>query len=366
MSMTNGYSSGLGKDILLDRYQELKSSAESFVEQGDRERAAEFYFKAADVLEKVAELEGDEELGQKRRDLARKTRRAAVDLKDNDKDTSQATESSEDGASPAGLGEWSVENPSLDFRDMPGMEDLKEQFKWKVIDPLATPEIYQRMDLTVVNGFILHGPPGTGKTHSIKCLAGELGYNFLKGDGAELISRYLGSSADSIKDLFGTALQVEPSMVFIDELDAVAPSRTSDSGQQNQGYVEATNQLLQELSRIQGSEVVFVGATNRLEAVDEAVKGSHRVEEVIEVGLPDRGARQEILEYYLDGRPVAEGVDLPRFVRETEGFSAGDLETLVDSASRKAVKRSKTEGSQDMDVEVRERDLEVAVREIKE
>ena len=222
----------------------------------------------------------------------------------------------------------------LSFDDVGGMAELKSRLSETVLDPLADPETYDRYDIDVLSGLLLYGPPGCGKTHVTRALAGELDHAFVEVSPADLTSKWMGEPEQNVADLFEIARANAPCLLFVDEIDAVAGSRDS-VGAGRQGMV---NQLLTELESLEGDDVVVVGATNLLEDVDGAIRRSGRFDERVEVPPPDAAARREILDLHLGERPVADGVDWDRVVAGTEGYAASDLELLAENAARNALR----------------------------
>ncbi|WP_415380723.1 AAA family ATPase [Halosimplex sp. TS25] len=219
------------------------------------------------------------------------------------------------------------------FDDVGGMADLEARLRETVIDPLEQPEAYERYDIDVLSGLLLYGPPGCGKTHVTRALAGELGHAFVEVSPADLTSKWMGKPEQNVADMFEIARANAPCLLFVDEIDAVAGSRGDlQSGQQ--GMV---NQLLTELESLEDDDVVVVGATNLLEDVDQAIRRSGRFDERVEVPPPDAEARQAILDLHLDDRPVADDVDWDRIVAGTEGYAASDIELLAENAARNAL-----------------------------
>jgi len=222
----------------------------------------------------------------------------------------------------------------LSFEDVGGMGDLKARLRETVLDPLANPETYDRYDIDVLSGLLLYGPPGCGKTHVTRALAGELDHAFVEVSPADLTSKWMGEPEQNVADLFEIARANAPCLLFVDEIDAVAGSR----GGMSQGSQGMVNQLLTELEALDEDDVVVVGATNLLEDVDGAIRRSGRFDERVEVSPPDADARREILDLHLGERPVADAVDWDRIVAGTEGYAASDIELLAENAARNALR----------------------------
>jgi len=240
-------------------------------------------------------------------------------------------------------------NPTRDFEDVGGMGDLKSRLRETVIDPLENPEDYDEYGLDVLNGLLLYGPPGCGKTHLAGALAGELGHGFLEVTPADLTSKWMGQPAQNVADLFAIAEANAPCVLFVDEIDAIAGSRT---GGMNTSEQQMVNQLLAELEDV-GDEVVVAAATNLVDDIDGAIRRSGRFDERVEVPPPDADARRAILRVHLRDRPVADDIDWEPVVEATDGCAASDLELLAENAARRAMRE---------DAAIRQAHLEAAVQ----
>jgi transitional endoplasmic reticulum ATPase len=358
---------GAHKEILEEDYERYRQLAEKFREREEYDKAAKHYRKSADLVEQMAALESSERLAEKRRSLSSNLREAAekFDGADGESTSSEATPASEgksvaesersrdESSTGAGGGsddgpaaaDFLSESPEVDFDDVGGMTSLKQELIDKVVDPLERPELYEEYNLGVVNGVLLHGPPGTGKTYITRALAGKLDYNFIDVTPADLTSSLVGEAADNVADLFTIARENQPCLVFFDEIDAVAGQR-SGGAQKTQSERQMVNQLLTELSEIQGEDVVVFAATNLLEAVDDAIKRSGRFDERIEVPPPGPEAREAILRVHLRDRPVlAEAIDWSAVKSRTEGYVASDLELIATTAARKALHEAREANS---------------------
>ncbi|MEE6210152.1 ATP-binding protein [Salarchaeum sp. III] len=337
---------GAQKEVLVKRYRERRSMADRARETGNGERARRRYEECARLLDAIADLEGSEEMAAERRSLAENLRTAAdqvTDRSDGSTDRSTGSEPIDGDADTADAGRFLSDPPSLAFDDVGGMAALKDRLRERVVEPLSNPELYETYDLGVVNGVLLYGPPGTGKTYVTRALAGELGYNVVEVTPADVTSSLVGEAADNVAAVFETARANQPCLVFIDEVDAVAGAR-SDGARATQSERQMVNQLLTELSEIQGEDVVVVAATNLLDAVDDAITRSGRFDERIEVSPPDAAAREAILRVHLRDRPVADDADVPAIAADTEGYVASDMELLAATAARFALADARESG----------------------
>ncbi len=228
-------------------------------------------------------------------------------------------------------------DPDRSFADVGGMADLKETLRHKVVRPLEDPGAFEEYGIGVVNGVLLHGPPGCGKTHVAGALAGEVDHAFVEISPADVTSKYMGEPAQKIQEVFAVARANAPCILFVDEIDGIAGSRDGEANM-NASEQQLVNQLLTELEGVADEDVVVVGATNLVEDVDGAIRRSGRFDERVEVPHPDAEARREILKIHLAGRPTTEDVDLEPVVEETAGFAASDLELLAEDAARAALR----------------------------
>lgn len=217
-----------------------------------------------------------------------------------------------------------------------GMHELKELLQREVVTPLRNPEPYKRYGLSIPNGMLLYGPPGCGKTYIARQLAEELGNYFVEIIPSELASPYIHQSVIRIRELFDTAAEHAPAVVFIDEFEALVPSR-SDLGGHQQYKAEEVNEFLAHLNSCADRNIFIIAATNRPEKIDPAVRRTGRLDKLIYVGPPDLVARREMLGLHLEGRPVAPTLDLAALAAMLNGYSASDLQFLVNEAARNAL-----------------------------
>ena len=238
---------------------------------------------------------------------------------------------------PTALREVFVELPRQSWADVGGLSDLQETLMRAVMGPLRDPLLFARFGVRPVRGVLLAGPPGTGKTLVARALAAESGVGFIAVRGPELLSHWQGASERALRDLFARARSVTPCIVFFDEIDSLAGARGSGDGATIERMVAA---LLTEMDGIADREgVVVLGATNRLDRIDPALLRPGRFDLVIEMPLPDRAARAEILAVHLRRMPTAADVDVAALAEATDGFTGAELAGLCRHAALRAIAR---------------------------
>lgn len=335
-------------EILRDNYESARENADALRKQGNAERAAAKYEECADLAGKIAEAQSNHSLASSWKDLAENMQRVATKLRrDGDleaptKDDSREPDTERREEDPDEGTEFITDHPTIDFDDVGGMAELKQALLDKVRDPIERRELYDTYGIGVANAILLYGPPGTGKTYVTRALAGELEFTFIDAKADQIVSKYVGEAAENVAALFETAVAEQPTLVFLDEIDAVSQERAGET-QQTQSQLQMVNQLLTEISAVQGEDVVVIGATNRPDIIDEALLD--RFEDLIEVPLPDAAARGAIFRVHLRDRPIlSERIDWDAIKRATEGFSARDIETAVDNAALAALTDAREAG----------------------
>jgi transitional endoplasmic reticulum ATPase len=219
-----------------------------------------------------------------------------------------------------------------------GMHALKALLRREVVAPIRNPEPYRKYRLSIPNGILLYGPPGCGKTYIARHLAEELGHYFVEIIPSELASPYIHQSVIRIRELFDAAAEKAPAVMFIDEFEALVPSRGELGGHQ-QYKSEEVNEFLAHLNGCSEKKIFVIAASNQPEKIDPAVRRTGRLDKLIYVGPPDTEARREMLALHLEGRPVAADFDLGGLAEGLEGYSASDIRFLVDEAARDALRR---------------------------
>lgn len=262
---------------------------------------------------------------------------------------------------PSGLRELRVQVPDVSWDDVGGLEDVKQSFRYNIEKPITNSEVYEKHGVSSASGFLLSGPTGTGKTLMAKAVANETDNNFISVKGPELISKYVGEAEESVRELFSKARQNAPTIVFFDEIDAIARSRDqSSTASSNNVTKRVVDQLLTEIDGLdeQAEQVTVIGATNKPDDIDEAIQRSGRLGKNIHVGVPDSEAREEIFNIHLEDKRTDDSVDVAELVRLTDGYVGADIEQITKDAALKAVKREIESGT---DEYVTQEDLREAV-----
>jgi transitional endoplasmic reticulum ATPase len=227
--------------------------------------------------------------------------------------------------------------PSVTYEDIGGLGDEVTKVREMIDLPLRHPEIFKRLGVEAPKGVLLHGPPGTGKTLLARAIANETSANFYSISGPEIMSKFYGESEERLRMIFRQAEQNAPSIVFIDELDSIAPKREEVTGEVERRVVAQLLALMDGLSS--RGKVVVIGATNRVNAIDPALRRTGRFDREIELGVPDRDGRLEILQIHTRGMPLAKYVDLEHLADITHGFVGSDLQALAKEAAMRSLRR---------------------------
>lgn len=265
---------------------------------------------------------------------------------------------------PSALREVLVQVPDVRWADVGGLDSLKEELREATEWPLKHPEAYRHVDAEAPHGILLHGPPGTGKTLVAKALARETDSNFISIKGPELLSKWVGESEKGVREIFRKARQAAPCVIFFDEIDSLAPKRGSDTGTH-----VTENVVSQILSEIDGLEelhgVMVVGATNRVDMIDDALLRPGRFDRIIEVPKPSAVGREQILRIHTKKKPLADGVDIKRLAEMSDGCGGAELRAVANTAAMLALKRHVLDGVDVKDILITQRDLEDAIGSVR-
>ncbi len=227
--------------------------------------------------------------------------------------------------------------PKVTYEDIGGLDREIAKVREMIELPLKHPELFERLGVEAPKGVLLHGPPGTGKTLLAKAVANETNANFYHIGGPEIMSKFYGESEERLREIFKEAQENAPSIIFIDEIDSIAPKREEVTGDVEKRIV---SQLLTIMDGLESrGKIVVIGATNRVNALDPALRRPGRFDREIEIGLPDRNGRLQILQIHTRGMPVSDDVDLQDFADRTYGFVGADLEALAKEAAMGALRR---------------------------
>jgi transitional endoplasmic reticulum ATPase len=270
----------------------------------------------------------------------------------------------EGSAGGGGDGESPTNPTGATYEDIGGLEDELRRVREMVELPLSNPALFRRLGIDPPKGVLLYGPPGTGKTMIAKAVANEVDAHFITVSGPEIMSKYKGESEERLREVFETARDNAPTIVFFDEIDAIAGERDEESDVENR----VVAQLLSLMDGLESrGEVVVIGATNRVDAIDPALRRGGRFDREIEIGVPGEAGRREILDVHTRGMPLVEGVDLDRLAAGTHGFVGADLHTLSTEAAMAALRRARDAGADEeelMAVEVTREDFETAMASV--
>ncbi|WP_062423474.1 CDC48 family AAA ATPase [Sulfolobus acidocaldarius] len=233
--------------------------------------------------------------------------------------------------------ESSLAYPKVSWEDIGDLEEAKQKIREIVEWPMRHPELFQRLGIDPPKGILLYGPPGTGKTLLARALANEIGAYFITVNGPEIMSKFYGESEQRIREIFKEAEENAPSIIFIDEIDAIAPKREDVTGEVEKRVVA---QLLTLMDGIKGrGRVIVIGATNRPDAIDPALRRPGRFDREIEIRPPDTKGRKDILQVHTRNMPITDDVDLDKLAEMTYGYTGADLAALAKEAAIYALRR---------------------------
>ncbi|MFW9909567.1 MAG: CDC48 family AAA ATPase [Candidatus Thorarchaeota archaeon] len=228
--------------------------------------------------------------------------------------------------------------PQVTYEDIGGLGKELQKIREMIELPMKSPELFKRLGISPPKGVLLHGPPGTGKTLIAKAVANESGASFKVINGPEIMSKFYGESEQKLRETFEEAGRNAPSIIFIDELDSIAPKRAEVTGEVERRVVA---QLLALMDGLEGrGQVIVIGATNRVDDIDEALRRPGRFDREIEIGVPDKMGRLEILQIHTRAMPLEKDVELSKLAAITHGFVGADLAALAREAAMQALRRA--------------------------
>ncbi|HZB65433.1 MAG TPA: CDC48 family AAA ATPase, partial [Nitrososphaeraceae archaeon] len=242
-------------------------------------------------------------------------------------ESSKAIQISKEGGSAA----------SITYEDIGGLGDAVARVREMIELPLRHPELFKRLGVEAPKGVLLHGPPGTGKTLLAKAVANETNSNFSAIGGPEIMSKYYGESEEKLRSIFEQAEKNAPSIIFIDEIDSIAPKRDEVSGEVERRIVAQLLSLMDGMTS--RGKVVVIAATNRINAIDPALRRPGRFDREIEIGVPNRDGRLEVLQIHTRGMPLEKDVNLEKLADISHGFVGADLQALAKEAAIRALRR---------------------------
>jgi transitional endoplasmic reticulum ATPase len=242
----------------------------------------------------------------------------------------------------------SVKGTGITYEDVGGLRNEVQRIREMIELPMKHPEVFTRLGIEPPKGVLLHGSPGTGKTLIAKAVANETNANFFSIAGPEVMSKYYGESEQRLRDIFEEANRNTPSIIFIDELDSIAPKRGEVTGEVERRVVAQLLAMMDGLK--ERGQVVVIGATNRIDAIDPALRRPGRFDREIEIGVPDRVDRLEIIQIHVQNMPIDESVNLEDLADRTNGFVGADISALCKEAAMKVLRRHLPEISFDDDI----------------
>jgi transitional endoplasmic reticulum ATPase len=240
---------------------------------------------------------------------------------------------------PSAMREVLVQKPNIDWKDVGGLNNVKEELKEAIEWPLKHADLFNKADIKPPKGILLYGSPGTGKTLLAKAVASTSESNFISIKGPELLSKWVGESEKGIREVFRKARQAAPCVIFFDEIDAIAPRRSGTNGGDSHVTERLVSQMLTELDGLEDLKgVVIIGATNRPDIIDEALLRPGRFDRLLEIPMPDKDTRKQILQIHLKKKPLGADVNMDKLVDLTDRYTGAEIEALVNAAAISAVR----------------------------
>jgi transitional endoplasmic reticulum ATPase len=240
---------------------------------------------------------------------------------------------------PSAMREVLVQKPNIGWNDIGGINNVKEELKEAIEWPLKHADLFTKADIKPPKGILLYGLPGTGKTLLAKAVASTSESNFISIKGPELLSKWVGESEKGIREIFRKARQAAPCVIFFDEIDAIAPRRSGANGGDSHVTERLVSQMLTEIDGLEDLKgVVIIGATNRPDIIDEALLRPGRFDRLLEIPIPDKDARKQILQIHLKKKPLGADVNIDKLVDLTDRYTGAEIEALVNAAAIAAVR----------------------------
>ncbi len=268
---------------------------------------------------------------------------------------------------PSTMREVIIEKPNIHWDDIGGLEQVKQELREVVEWPMKYRKLFAHMKVKIPKGILLYGPPGTGKTLLAKAVATESEANFISVKGPEFLSKWVGESEKAVREVFRKARQAAPAVIFIDEIDAIAPMRGRDIGSHVTERV--VSQILTEMDGLEElHNVTVIAATNRPDILDPALLRPGRFDRIVYVPIPDKDARKEIFKIHLRGRPLAEDVDIDKLAEKTEGYTGADIEAVCNEATILALREFIQSGKnpdEPKDAKIEMKHFEEALKKVK-
>ena len=250
------------------------------------------------------------------------------------------------------------------FKKVAGMHDLKQMIQDEVIDPLKDPESFKDYGIEPPNGILFYGPPGCGKTFFAECLSEEIGFNFIKVGPSDVGSKYVHGGQEKIKQLFDSAKENAPTILFLDEIDAMIPDR--ESSEIGHHYASEVNEWLIQFNNCGEQDVFIIAATNKMDKIDSAVLRAGRFDRKILVPVPDFDSRKALFELYLDKRKkvLADNINLEQLSKLTENYVCSDIKLIVNDASRIARKKKDRISQEMLEIIIKQTSSSISSKEI--
>ncbi|HZL23335.1 MAG TPA: CDC48 family AAA ATPase [Nitrososphaeraceae archaeon] len=262
-----------------------------------------------------------------------------IDILNKIKITSQDLDDALKEVHPSAMREVLVQKPNIQWKDIGGLDNLKEELKEAIEWPLKHADLFIKAAIKPPKGILLYGPPGTGKTLLAKAVASTSESNFISIKGPELLSKWVGESEKGVREIFRKARQAAPCVIFFDEIDAIAPTRSGSDGGDSHVTERLVSQMLTEIDGLDDLKgVVIIGATNRPDIIDKALLRPGRFDRLLEIPIPDNYTRKQILQVHLKKKPLGADVNIDKLVELTDSFTGAEIESLVNAAAIAAVK----------------------------